>query len=118
MSAAGGHIGTTRVFRQPDAPDPRTLVVFGDSYAFGDDAYRGLSWFLAQVFAEVHFVWVPFGWDPDYLDSVGAELVVCQTAERFITRVPRRRVDARQFARDAAGHGDVLGLERIFGDVR
>lgn len=118
VSAAGGHIGTTRVFRQPDAPDPRTLVVFGDSYAFGDDAYRGLSWFLAQVFAEVHFVWVPFGWDPDYLDSVGAELVVCQTAERFITRVPRRRVDARQFARDAAGHGDVLGLERIFGDVR
>jgi hypothetical protein len=125
VSAAGGHIGTTRVFRSPDARDPRTLVVFGDSYGLGGtvqgfvgDIYRGLSWILAQVFREVHFVWVPFGWDPDYLDSVGAELVVCETAERFIPRVPRRRVDVRQLAREAAGPGGALGLERIFGDVR
>jgi len=118
VSAAGGHIGTMRVFRRDDAPDRRTLVVFGDSYGFGGDAYRGLSWFLAQVFREVHFVWVPFGWDPGYLDAVGAELVVCQTAERFITRVPRRRVDVRELTRDAVGHTDALGLERIFADPR
>ena len=123
VTAAGGHIGTMRAFRRPDAPDPRTVVVFGDSYGFGGtvrgfvgDTYRGLSWFLAQVFREVHFAWVPFGWDPGYLESVGAELVVCQTAERFITRVPRRRVDVRQLARDAVRHDGVVGLERIFGD--
>jgi hypothetical protein len=112
----GGHIGTRRVFRREDAPDARTVVVFGDSYAFGDDAYPGLSWFLAQAFREVHFVWVPFGWDPDYLDRVGAELVVCQTAERFIARVPRLRVDVESLAREVTERGAAHGLERVFGD--
>jgi alginate O-acetyltransferase complex protein AlgJ len=112
----GGHIGARRVFRRENAPDPRTVVVFGDSYAFGDDAYPGLSWFLAQAFREVHFVWVPFGWDPDYLDRVGAELVVCQTAERFIARVPRPRVDVESLAREVTERGAAHGLERVFGD--
>jgi alginate O-acetyltransferase complex protein AlgJ len=112
----GGHIGTRRVFRREDAPDSRTVVVFGDSYAFGDDAYPGLSWFLAQAFREVHFVWVPFGWDAGYLDRVGAELVVCQTAERFIARVPRPSVDVESLAREVTERGAAHGLERVFGD--
>jgi hypothetical protein len=115
VSAGGGHIGTLRVFRNDDAPDERTAVVFGDSYAFGDDAYQGLSWFLAQVFREVHFVWVPFGWDPDYLDRVGAQLVVCQTAERFIARLPRASVDVQELI-EGVSRGGALGLERVFGD--
>jgi alginate O-acetyltransferase complex protein AlgJ len=115
VSAAGGHIGTLRVFRNEHARDERTVVVFGDSYGFGDDAYPGLSWFLAQAFREVHFVWVPFGWDPDYLDRAGAQLVVCQTAERFIARLPRARVDVRELL-DGVGRGGTLGLERVFGD--
>lgn len=117
VSRAGGHIGTLRIFRRDDAPDPRTVVVFGDSYGFGDEAYPGLTWFLAQVFREVHFVWVPFGWDPDYLDRVGAELVVCQTAERFIARVPRRRVDVQSLVQEISNRGGTLGLETVFGDV-
>jgi alginate O-acetyltransferase complex protein AlgJ len=114
VSAVGGHIGTMRVFRNDDAPDQRTVVVFGDSYGFGDDAYQGLSWFLAQVFREVHFVWVPCGWDPDYLDSVGAELVVCQTAERFIGRVPQVSVDVRSLAQETTSRHRALTEERIF----
>jgi alginate O-acetyltransferase complex protein AlgJ len=117
VSSAGGHIGTLRIFRRDDAPDGRTVVVFGDSYGFGDEAYPGLSWFLAQAFREVHFVWAPFGWDPDYLDRVGAELVVCQTAERFIARVPRPRIDVRSLTQETLSRGGALGLERIFGDV-
>jgi alginate O-acetyltransferase complex protein AlgJ len=117
VSAVGGHIGTLRIFRREDAPDGRTVVVFGDSYGFGDEAYPGLSWFLAQAFREVHFVWVPFGWDPGYLDRVGADLVVCQTAERFIARVPRTRVDVRELVQDGVGRGGAVGLERVFGDV-
>jgi hypothetical protein len=116
VSGAGGHIGTLRVFRREDAPDARTVVVFGDSYGFGDEAYPGLSWFLAQAFREVHFVWVPFGWDPDYLDRVGAELVVCQTAERFIARLPHRRVDVGALVEEGARRGAALGLEKVFGD--
>jgi alginate O-acetyltransferase complex protein AlgJ len=102
------------VFRNDDASDQRKVVVFGDSYGFGDDAYQGLSWFLAQVFCEVHFVWVPCGWDPDYVDSVGAELVVCQTAERFIGRVPQVSVDVRSLAQETTSRHRALTEERIF----
>jgi hypothetical protein len=114
ISGVGGHIGTIRVFRREDAPDERTVVVFGDSYGFGDNAYQGLSWWLAQVFREVHFVWVPFGWDPKYLDSVNAELIVCQTAERFMGRVPRIKVDARSLARETIKRHQAFTEERIF----
>ncbi len=116
ITALGGHIGTTRVYRHDDAPDQRTIVVFGDSYSFGDEAYQGLSWFLAQVFREVHFVWAPFGWDPDYLDSVAADLVVCQTAERFIGRVPRPSVDVRSLVQETLSRHRPLTEERIFRD--
>jgi hypothetical protein len=116
ITALGGHIGTRRVFRRNDAPDQRTVVVFGDSYGFGDDAYQGLSWFLAQVFREVHFVWVPFGWDPEYLDRIGADVVVCQTAERFIGRVPMASVDVRSMAQETTSRHRPLTEERIFND--
>jgi alginate O-acetyltransferase complex protein AlgJ len=116
ITALGGHIGTRRVFRRDDAPDRRTAVVFGDSYGFGDDAYQGLSWFLAQVFREVHFVWVPFGWDPEYLDRVGAEVVVCQTAERFIGRVPVASVDVWSMVQETTSRHRPLTEQQIFSD--
>lgn len=116
VARVGGHIGTMRVFRREDAPDERTAVVFGDSYGFGDDAYQGLSWWLAQIFREVHFVWVPFGWDPKYLDSVNAELVVCQTAERFMGRVPRLGINVRSLARETVARRRAVSEERIFSD--
>jgi alginate O-acetyltransferase complex protein AlgJ len=114
--SVGAHVGMRRVFRNDHAQDERTVVVFGDSYSFGDDGYYGLSWFLAQAFREVHFVWVPFGWDPDYLDSVNASLVVCQTAERFVVRVPRDRVDVRAMAEETISQRVALTGERIFSD--
>ncbi len=114
VQAVGGHIGTIRVFRNDEAPDGRTVVVFGDSYGFGDDAYQGLSWYLAQVFREVHLLWVPFGWDPGYLDSVRADVAVCETAERFIRRVPAVSVDARSLARETVERRAPLAEGRIF----
>ncbi len=116
ISRAGGHIGTKRVFHCEDAPDERTLVLFGDSYGIGDDDYQGLSWWLAQIFREVHFVWVPFGWDTDYLDSVNAELVVCETAERFLGRVPRLEVDVRSLARERIAGRRANDLAGLFTD--
>jgi alginate O-acetyltransferase complex protein AlgJ len=116
ISSVGAHVGTMRVFRNDQAADERTVVVFGDSYGFGDDGYRGLSWFLAQAFREVHFLWVPFGWDPDYLASVNADLVICQTAERFVVRVPRATVDVRAMAEETVSRRVALGGERIFSD--
>lgn len=118
LVSVGAHVGTMRVFRNDHAADDRTVVVFGDSYSYADDWYRGLSWFLAQAFREVHFVWVPFGWDPDYLDSVNADLVVCQTAERFVVRVPRARVDVRAMLEETVNQGVALTVESAFSDLQ
>ncbi len=110
----GGHIGTRRIWRNDNAPDPRCVVLFGDSYGFGAESYQGTSWFLAQTFAEVHFVWAPFGWDPKYLDQVGAQVVVCQTAERFMARVPRPSLDVETLTAEALARSSFVAVEEIF----
>jgi alginate O-acetyltransferase complex protein AlgJ len=107
IAAAGGHVGTRRVFVNERTSDDRVAVIFGDSFGFAAEHYQGLSWFLAQVFRETHFVWIPFGWDPDYVTAVGAQVVVIQGAERFVARAPQPTVDvaklgARALAADAA----------------
>jgi hypothetical protein len=94
MMSVGAHRGTRRVFRNRSAPDSRRVVIFGDSYAHIEavggfrGVHEGLSWPFAQVFAEVHFLWSAFGWDPDYVVRVNADVVVHQIAERFLPRVP------------------------------
>jgi alginate O-acetyltransferase complex protein AlgJ len=114
IEAVDGHIGTRRVFRNESAPDPRLVVIFGDSFGFSAPYYQGLSWFLAQVFREVHFVWVPFGWDAGYVRRVGAGAVLVQGAERFVARVPAASVDASRLAEETLSRKRALGIERIF----
>jgi hypothetical protein len=114
IAAVDGHIGTRRVFRNERAADRRVAVVFGDSFGFAAAHYQGLSWFLAQVFREVHFVWVPFGWDAGYVRRVGAEAVLVQGAERFAARVPRVEVDASRLAEETLRRKQPVGVERVF----
>jgi hypothetical protein len=113
IEALDGHVGTRRVLRNASAPDPRVAVLLGDSYGYPATFYQGLGWWLAQVFAELHFLWVPFGWDPSYLRDVGARVAVVQTAERFVGRVPLDRVDARALARDSIASGRPAGLDEF-----
>ncbi len=103
IAATGGHIGTRRVYLNETAPDPRTAVLFGDSFGFSAEHYQGLSWFLGQVFRETHFVWIPFGWDPAYVRATGAEVVVIQGAERFAARVPDLAVEVGELEARALG---------------
>jgi hypothetical protein len=105
IAATGGHIGTRRVFINEQAPDERVAVIFGDSFGFSAEHYQGLSWFLAQVFRETHFVWIPFGWDPDYVRVAGAQVVVIEGAERFVARAPQLSVEVAQLEAQALGHG-------------
>lgn len=114
IAAVGGHIGTCRVFANAQAPDPRTLVLFGDSYGFSSETYHGLSFFLAQQFRRVHFVWVPVGWDPRYVEQAEAELVVFQSAERFVSRLPRDEVDVRALAAETIRRRRAAGIETAF----
>jgi hypothetical protein len=114
METVGGHIGTRRVFANDSAPDRRTVVLFGDSFGFSSPSYQGLSWFLAQAFREVHFVWVPFGWDPDYTSQVAADIVIFQGAERFLTRVPLDAVKAADLAAETLRRKQGLDLGAAF----
>jgi alginate O-acetyltransferase complex protein AlgJ len=114
IAAVDGHIGTRRVFRNEQAPDPRVAVVFGDSFGFSTAYYQGLAWFLAQVFREVHFIWVPFGWDSDYVRRVGAEAVLVQGAERFVARVPHVDVDVSRLAEETLRRKRPMGVEHVF----
>jgi alginate O-acetyltransferase complex protein AlgJ len=114
IEAVGGHIGTRRVFRNADAPDRRVAVLFGDSFGFSAAYYQGVSWFMAQVFREVHFVWIPFGWDPDYTRQVGAEAVLIQGAERFVARVPHPRTEVAALAEETLRRKQPVGVEAVF----
>jgi alginate O-acetyltransferase complex protein AlgJ len=115
IEAVDGHIGTRRVFHNEQAPDSRVAVLFGDSFGFSAAYYQGLSWFMAQVFREVHFVWIPFGWDADYLRRVGAEAVLVQGAERFVARVPHADVDVSSLAEETLRRKRPVGIERVSG---
>jgi hypothetical protein len=106
IAAAGAHVGSRQVLRNETAADPRTVVVFGDSYAFAAPHYHGLAWFLAQAFREVHCLWVPFGWDPAYAAAAGAKVVVCQGAERFAVRPPELQVDFHALTAGVLGRAD------------
>jgi hypothetical protein len=114
IEAVDGHIGTRRVFRNERAPDRRVAVIFGDSFGFSAPYYQGISWFLAQVFREVHFVWVPFGWDAEYVRRVGAEAVLVQGAERFVARAPRLEVDVSRLAEETLRRKQPVGVEGVF----
>jgi alginate O-acetyltransferase complex protein AlgJ len=113
IEAVEGHIGTRRVFRNDQAPDQRVAVLFGDSFGFAAPYYQGLSWFLAQVFREVHFVWVPFGWDGDYVRRVGAGAVLVQGAERFVARVPHLEVDVSRLVEETLRRKQPVSIERV-----
>jgi hypothetical protein len=114
IEAVEGHIGTRRVFRNERAPDRRVAVLFGDSFGFAAPYYQGLAWFMAQVFREVHFVWVPFGWDPEYVRRVGAEAVLVQGAERFVARVPHLQTDVSRLAEETLRRKQAVGIEQVF----
>ncbi len=114
IEAVDGHIGTRRVFHNAQAPDRRVAVIFGDSFGFSAPYYQGISWFLAQVFREVHFVWIPFGWDADYVRRVGAEAVLIQGAERFVARVPHADVDVSRLAEETLRRKQPVGVEQVF----
>lgn len=96
--APGLHVGSHIMFRnESTATDPRTIVLFGDSYS----EYRThmLTGLLAETFAETHFIWnASIDWA--YVDRVKADIVVTEMAERFMNLVPNDTLDVHAFARE------------------
>ena len=89
--ASSLHVGAHVIYRNESAEaDPRTVVLFGDSYAhFAPIMLTGL---IAETFREVHFVWSS-SLDWAYVERVGPDLLIFEMAERFLTRLPDDRFD-------------------------
>lgn len=86
----GTHTNIHRIWKNPAAPIPKTVVVFGNSFfgAFGNTSSK-LSWWFARLFGEFHFTWTPVV-DDEYVEQVRPDYVIAQTIERFLGRVPDR----------------------------
>jgi hypothetical protein len=73
-------------FRNTDpAALAEVVVIFGDS--FMDFQESNTSIIFAETFREVHFVWSP-NIDFDFVQKVGATLVITELAERFMISMP------------------------------
>jgi hypothetical protein len=84
FETTGRNTGSSYGLRNPAAPDPRRLILFGDSYAYD----VGFSFALAEIFAEVVFVWSKsVEWA--LVEQHGAQVVVWESAERFLATLPQ-----------------------------
>jgi alginate O-acetyltransferase complex protein AlgJ len=109
LSTKGLQIGSRIVFRNSaEEVDPRTLVLFGDSYSFLESGFGAM---LAETFREVHLLWsAQIDWS--YVERIRPDLLIHEIAERFTRRVPRDQFDIEAFAakrvRAAAQRGIIL----------
>ena len=91
------HVGAHVVYRNPSPQaDPRTLVLFGDSYAHF--APIMLTSFLAETFREMHFVWSS-SIDWTYVERVRPDILMFEMAERFLARIPSDDFDVAAYER-------------------
>ena len=82
-----GHIGTKRIFRNAFAPINKKVLVFGNSFFERGRHPKTLTWWFARCFSELHFIWQPqFDWG--YVEKISPDIIVGQTIERFLTKVP------------------------------
>lgn len=83
LQTTGRNTGASYGLRNPAAPDPRRLIVFGDSYSYD----VGFTFALIEMFAEVVFVWSKtIDWN--LVAQHGSQVVVWESAERFLATLP------------------------------
>jgi hypothetical protein len=79
----GRYVGSFYALFNADAPDPRKVIVMGDSYSYS----HGLTFVLSAIFRAVTFVWVKsIPWDT--LLKEKADIVIWQHAERYMITLP------------------------------
>ncbi|MEE7450270.1 hypothetical protein MRF4_22090 [Methylobacterium radiotolerans] len=91
----GLFVGSRVVLENEDAPDPRSVVLFGDSYIYSPGAR--LTAMLAETFGEVHAIWSA-NIDWAYVEAVRPDVVIFEIAERFLRQVPSDRIRIDRFA--------------------
>lgn len=85
-----GHIGRRRRWVNPSAPVDASVLVFGNSFFGAGQAAGKLSWWFSRLFKAYEFVWDP-SFDFDRVGSSRPDVVVGQTIERFLGKVPSDR---------------------------
>jgi hypothetical protein len=81
------HAGINVVFRNSDPKViQKTLMIFGDSFMDFQDSNTTIV--FAENFREVHFTWSN-QLDYDYIEQIRPDIVISETAERFMIVVPK-----------------------------
>ena len=91
------HTGTHVAYRNDKAPDPRRMLLFGDS--FSNWVPIMLTILLAETFREVHFVWST-SVDFDLIDRVKPDIVLTEMAERFMDQVVDDDFDVEGYSQE------------------
>lgn len=84
----GKHIGRYRIWKNDRARIQKKVVVFGNSFFEMGTSALCLSWWFARWFSEFHFRWEP-DLDYEYIEKTNPDIVICQTIERFMPKVPK-----------------------------
>ncbi len=108
----GLFVGSRVVLRNHRAPDPRRLVLFGDSYIYSPGAR--LTAMLAETFSEVHAIWSA-NIDWAYVEAVRPDVLIFEIAERFLRQVPTDRIRIDAFAEARARRAVRLPLRERLG---
>lgn len=78
--------GTSQSFKNNSPLYKKKLLIFGNSF-FEKSPSWGMTPFFAALFGETHFVWSP-NIDCETIDRVKPDIVLYQTCERFLSRIP------------------------------
>ena len=84
----GKHTGQYSVWNNPSAPVKKKVIAFGNSF-FGNCLDQGcLGWWFSNYLENFYCVWSS-NIDFDLVEKEKPDLVICQTAERFMNIVPQ-----------------------------
>ncbi len=83
----GHHIGMMRRWYCAGAPIDKKVLCFGNSFFERGNTSTTLSWWFARPFKSFTFIWSP-ALLPDVASNQGADIIVCQTNERFLPILP------------------------------
>lgn len=89
FAPSSGHAGRMMHWRSPNAPVDGKVLVFGNSFFGAGDIPISCNFWVSRAFREHKFVWSA-DMDLDLVKAEAPDLVICQTVERFMGKVPRR----------------------------
>lgn len=82
-----GYQGTHYIWKNSAPAFKKRVICFGNSFFEREFKSTSITWWLARLFEEFHFVWSS-DFDYEMIDQVKPDIVVCQTIERFLGRCP------------------------------